>query len=186
MVAYEKNLGIVSRRRTRVLPRAPIMSKNVVPPKGLPMDFYNLKWYKSLSHYEKRIFPDRKNIAFLPNAGDCMQAQRHPDEKLTDKQFNEKYRGPIEKVFEISDEGEDTDEDEDNDGDNESIDLEATSEGEDNEEEPEFYGPGEYSYEDDDFSPEEGEESEEESEEEGSEGGAVENTQNEGMEGIEI
>ncbi|MBW0537583.1 hypothetical protein O181_077298 [Austropuccinia psidii MF-1] len=107
--------------------------------------------------------------------------QRHPDEKLSDKQFNEKYRGPIKKLFEISDEGESPDEDEDNDGDNDSIDLEATSEGEDNEEEPEFYGPGEYSHEDDDFSPEEGEEIKGVSE-----GGVVEHTQNEGMEGIEI
>ncbi|MBW0461849.1 hypothetical protein O181_001564 [Austropuccinia psidii MF-1] len=122
--------------------------KTVVPPKGLPIDFY------SLSYYEKKTFPDRKNIAFLPKAEDCMQAQRHPDEKLSDKQFNEKYRGPIKIIFVISEEGESTDEDEDNDGNNYSIDLEETSKGEDNEEEPEFYGPGEYSYEDDYFSPE--------------------------------
>ncbi|MBW0460606.1 hypothetical protein O181_000321 [Austropuccinia psidii MF-1] len=169
IAAHESHLGIVSRRRTRVLPRVPIVSKNTIPPKGLPMDFYNLKWYKTLSPIEKRMYIDRTNVAFLPDAAQSLEAKRHPDEKCSDKQFNDKCKEDVLKLYEVS---EDEEDEEGEDG-GESIDLEAESSNEDEE----FYGPGEYEYEDNEFSPFE------ENEEDGEDESVSED--NQGMQGIE-
>ncbi|MBW0556913.1 hypothetical protein O181_096628 [Austropuccinia psidii MF-1] len=144
------------------------------------MDYYSQRWYKKLSPHEKRIYPDRKNVAFLPDAEDSLQPKRHPDEKCTDKQFNEKYREEVAKLFELSDEEESADEEEADAEEGESINLEAPSEGEEDNDEGEFYGPGEYLYDDDDFSPQDYSSSKEEDDE-----GSIENNEGDSMEGVE-
>ncbi|MBW0586342.1 hypothetical protein O181_126057, partial [Austropuccinia psidii MF-1] len=182
MASSEANQGAVSRRRTRVLPRVPIPSKNIAAPKGLPMDFYKLKWYKALNPMEKRTYPDQKNVAFLPNAEELLQAKRHPNKKCSDKQFNELYRDEVLKVFEISDEENFAVEGEEDKENNDSIDLEAPSEGDDDEEEG-FFVPGEYQYEDDEYSS--GEESSKEDNESEADVSSVGNAQSYSMEVVE-
>ncbi|MBW0512447.1 hypothetical protein O181_052162 [Austropuccinia psidii MF-1] len=119
------------------------MSTNVAPPKGLPIDFYNPKWFNNLSTLEKHRISDSDNVAFLPDPQDLLQAKRHPDEKLSDKQFNKKYHELVIGTYDLSETEEDAEEDKDSDNSPDgSIDLEETS---DNEEEEShgLFEPGE-------------------------------------------
>ncbi|MBW0517349.1 hypothetical protein O181_057064, partial [Austropuccinia psidii MF-1] len=175
-----RTLGYCSKKANIffLLPRVPIVSKNTIPPKGLPMDFYNLKWYKTLNPIEKRMYIDCTNVAFLPDAAQSLEGKRHPNENCSDKQFNEKYKEDVLKLYEVSEDEESVDEeDEEGEDGGESIDLEAESPNEDEDGEEEFYGPGEYEYVDNEFSPFE------ENEEDGEDEPVSED--NQGMQGIE-
>ncbi|MBW0522041.1 hypothetical protein O181_061756 [Austropuccinia psidii MF-1] len=90
MAKYKRNMGLSSRMRVRVLPKILIQSENCKPPKGLPADFYSLKWFKGLTNIEKRMIVDIKNVAFLPNPEEELNPKKHPDESLSDKAFNKK------------------------------------------------------------------------------------------------
>ncbi|MBW0510554.1 hypothetical protein O181_050269 [Austropuccinia psidii MF-1] len=145
------------RMRVRVLLKTPIQSENCKPPKGLPADFYSLKWFKGLTNMEKRMTVDINNVAFLPNPEEALNPKKHPDESLSDKAFNKKYRDEVSKSYVIEEESVDK---EVEDGE-ESIDLEGPSPDHSEAEDGWYYEPGEYSYDDD----EEDEEDEEEMEE---------------------
>ncbi|MBW0526523.1 hypothetical protein O181_066238 [Austropuccinia psidii MF-1] len=100
--------------------------------------------------------PDVHSVAFLPNPEESLMPKHHPNEQLSDKKFNKKYQEMVIKAYELApEESSSLEEEEDND-ENESIDLEAPSVCEGNEESEGLYEPGEYAYEDDEFSPEEG------------------------------
>ncbi|MBW0536193.1 hypothetical protein O181_075908 [Austropuccinia psidii MF-1] len=147
---YNKNMKITSHMRTRVHPKITIMSTNVAPPKGLPIDFYNPKWFNKLSMLEKHRIADSDNVAFLPDPQDLLQAKRNPDEKLSDKQFNKKYRELVIGAYDLSETEEDAEEDKDSENSPDgSIDLEEPSENEE-EESDGLFEPGEYNYEDED------------------------------------
>lgn len=83
-----------SRRRVRRLPKTtPVMSSCKIAPKGLPIDFYHPKWFHDLIPAHQHTIPDRKALAFLPDAKKSLlpKAERHPDEKLADSTFTRKY-----------------------------------------------------------------------------------------------
>ncbi|MBW0534012.1 hypothetical protein O181_073727 [Austropuccinia psidii MF-1] len=157
MLQYHKNMGMVSRFRTRVLPKEPVASSFTAPPIQLPIDFYNIKWFKHLSQLEKKKIVNMSSVAFLPDPEDSLKAKRHPDEKCSDRAFNKKYYDEVVGPYELQEDEESVDEEEDrNRSDDGSINLEAPSEGEESEADDGLYAPGEYNYEDDEFS-EEGE-----------------------------
>ncbi|MBW0482245.1 hypothetical protein O181_021960 [Austropuccinia psidii MF-1] len=147
-------MGLSSQMRVCVLPKIPIQSENCKPPKGLPADFYSLKWLKGLTNMEKRMTVDIKNVALLPNPKESLNPKKHPDESLSDKVFNKKYRDKVTKSYFIEEESVN---EEVEDGD-ESIDLEAPSPDQSEAEDGWYYEPGEYSYEDDEEDKEETEE----------------------------
>ncbi|MBW0533614.1 hypothetical protein O181_073329 [Austropuccinia psidii MF-1] len=87
----QKRASLSSRKRLRVLPKVPVVSKNVAPPIGLPIDFYNPQWFKKLTPVEERMTPDVQSVAFLPNPEESLIPKHHPNEQLLDKKFNKKY-----------------------------------------------------------------------------------------------
>ncbi|MBW0512290.1 hypothetical protein O181_052005 [Austropuccinia psidii MF-1] len=173
MDKYQRNMGLSSRMRVPVLPKIPIQSENCKPPKGLPADFYSLKWFKGLTNMEKRMTVDIKNVAFLLNTEESLNPKKHPDESLSDKVFNKKYRDEVTKSYVIEEESVN---EEVEDG-NETIDLEAPSPDQSEAEDGWYYEPGEYSYEDD--------EEDEEETEEVAEAESDESNEKAKMEGIE-
>ncbi|MBW0577116.1 hypothetical protein O181_116831 [Austropuccinia psidii MF-1] len=141
-----------SRKRMRVLPKVPIASKNADPPKGLPIDFYNLKWFKLQNAMHKRTIPDWRSVAFLPNPEESLEVNPHPDQKLSDKLFNKKFHEATVQSYPIPDE-EHSEDNLDGKDEESSINLEAPSANKD--EEDDCYAPGEYAYEDDEATEEE-------------------------------
>ncbi|KAG0139000.1 hypothetical protein CROQUDRAFT_55381, partial [Cronartium quercuum f. sp. fusiforme G11] len=110
--------GKTSRKRIRKLPKTPAVSEFSRAPKNLPIDFYDLNWFKELPPAQKRLMTDTENVAFLPDAAQSLLPTRHPDEKLGDAKFTAKYLDVFLEAYNLSDdEGEDdfagTDEDED-------------------------------------------------------------------------
>ncbi|EFP79891.1 uncharacterized protein PGTG_05116 [Puccinia graminis f. sp. tritici CRL 75-36-700-3] len=67
------------RRRIRKLPKNPEMSTYTAAPTGLPIDFYDPKWYLELTSSQQQKIPDLTNVAFLPDASKSLlpKAQRH-------------------------------------------------------------------------------------------------------------
>ncbi|MBW0501221.1 hypothetical protein O181_040936 [Austropuccinia psidii MF-1] len=138
-----------------VQPRVPINSTNAAPPRGLPIDFYSPTWFKGLRHIEQCSIVDPGSVAFLPNVKDSVQPKPHPDETLSDKQFNKKYHEEVLTEYDIQESEESIS---DRDGNEEhSIDLEEESAGED-EDSDGLLEPGEYNYEDEEFDESEEEE----------------------------
>ncbi|MBW0496427.1 hypothetical protein O181_036142 [Austropuccinia psidii MF-1] len=123
MAKYQSNMGLTSQMRVCVLLKTLIQSENCKPPKGLPADFYSLKWFKGLMNMEKRMKVDIKNVAFLPNPEEALNPKKNPDESLSDKAFNKKYRDEVSKSYVIEEEsvGKEVEDGE------ESIDLEGPS-----------------------------------------------------------
>ncbi|MBW0492139.1 hypothetical protein O181_031854 [Austropuccinia psidii MF-1] len=91
--AYQDPLASKSRHRVRRLPRNPVESEYKVAPRGLPINFYCPKWFKTLSHSQQHTIPNRNKLVFLPNAKDSLlpKGEQHPDEKLADSTFTRKY-----------------------------------------------------------------------------------------------
>ncbi|MBW0522689.1 hypothetical protein O181_062404 [Austropuccinia psidii MF-1] len=138
-----------SHKCVRVLPKVPIASKNVNPPKGLPIDFYSLKWFKLQNTMHKRTIPDWRSVAFLPNPEESLEVKTHPDERLSDKLLNKKFHEAAVQLYPIPDE-EHSEDNLDGKDEESSIDLEAPSTNEDD-----CYALGEYAYEDDEATEEE-------------------------------
>ncbi|MBW0559589.1 hypothetical protein O181_099304 [Austropuccinia psidii MF-1] len=86
-----------------VLPKTPIQSEILKPPKGLPADFYSLKWFKGCTNMEKRMTVDIKNVAFLPNPEEAQNPKKQLDGSISDKAFNKKYRDEVTKSYFIED-----------------------------------------------------------------------------------
>ncbi|MBW0464712.1 hypothetical protein O181_004427 [Austropuccinia psidii MF-1] len=143
MSEYNKNMKITIHMRTCVHPKITIMSTNVAPPKGLPIDFHNYKWFDNLSMLEKHRIADSDNVAFLPDLQDLLQEKRHPKKKLSDKQSNKKYCELVIGTYDLSEAEEDAEEDKDSDKSPDgSIDLEEPSDNEE-EESDGLFEPGE-------------------------------------------
>lgn len=134
MIAAAKNEP-GNRRRIRRLPKNAIMSKFTVAPKGLPLDFYDVAWFKSLGAAQQQMIPDR-TVAFLPDAKQSLLPKdvRNPDESLNDKVFNRKYweilaepYGVLPRDDDSSDSDATTNANDDDDEESEGIDLEGPS-----------------------------------------------------------
>ncbi|MBW0463125.1 hypothetical protein O181_002840 [Austropuccinia psidii MF-1] len=147
MAESERASGTVRRQRERCLPKVPIEYKNTQPPKGLPLDFYSIKWFKLLDQNQRRNIMNIHKVAFLPNPEESLIPKRHDNEKTSDKNFTRKYDDIISDDYNIEKMSESNDEcSEESNG--ESIDLEGTSPDVSEEESNGVYEPGEYDYSD--------------------------------------
>ncbi|MBW0505481.1 hypothetical protein O181_045196 [Austropuccinia psidii MF-1] len=179
MVQAERNEGNITCKQTHFLPKIPIESTIVKPPKGLPVDFYSIKWFKKLEHSQKEAMADCNNVAFLLTPQKFLKPKCHPDEKISDKNVSKKYRDIVVEPYELQEFGSDESAKEESKG--KGIDLEGPSPDCSEEEDDGLYKPGEYSYEDDEFihKGEIGVSDDENS-------GESEREEAEGMEGIEV
>ncbi|MBW0575620.1 hypothetical protein O181_115335 [Austropuccinia psidii MF-1] len=83
--------GKRSKRQNRIEVDSPNVSTNSQPPKGLPIDFYDPTWFNNCPVGKKTILADAFKVAFLPNASQSIRGVQHPDERLSDRNFTEKY-----------------------------------------------------------------------------------------------
>ncbi|EGG03672.1 uncharacterized protein MELLADRAFT_90027 [Melampsora larici-populina 98AG31] len=83
--------GETFHKKPRRLPSKPVPSIFKKAPKNLPIDFYDPKWYHSLHPGQQRLVAKQDQVALLPDAAESLCPQRHPDEKLGDAAFNDKY-----------------------------------------------------------------------------------------------
>ncbi|MBW0523415.1 hypothetical protein O181_063130 [Austropuccinia psidii MF-1] len=85
-----------------------IESKNPNPttfgrvPQGLPIDFFDPEWYNDCPPAQKTLCADIMSIAFLPDAMKSIRGIQHPDEKLGDKRFSEKYWDEATQPYDLS------------------------------------------------------------------------------------
>ncbi|MBW0529363.1 hypothetical protein O181_069078 [Austropuccinia psidii MF-1] len=148
MVEYHENMGTASHMRTRVHPKVPIESKSP-PPKRPPINFYSSKWVKKLSRVKQCAILDASNVAFLPIPEDLLASKPNPDERLSDKAFNNKFLQMVLSEYKIKEDTTVVEEaDSGSESEGNSIDLEAASLGEDDESDG-LFEPGEYHYDDD-------------------------------------
>ncbi|MBW0541941.1 hypothetical protein O181_081656 [Austropuccinia psidii MF-1] len=70
-------------------------------PKGLPIDFYDPDWLNDCIAGQKRN-TDTFKVAFLPDASKSLLGKPHPDERLSDKQFTDKYWAEETQEYDIS------------------------------------------------------------------------------------
>ncbi|MBW0514309.1 hypothetical protein O181_054024 [Austropuccinia psidii MF-1] len=103
---------------------------------------------KAQTEMRRRTIPDWNSVAFLVNPEESLEGQVHPDEKLSDKGFNKKFREAILKAYPIPVQNDHSEEDLEIENEGGSIDLEAPSVNQD-EEDTYFYAPGEYAYDED-------------------------------------
>lgn len=91
MEASELALGKRRRQRLRIRPEQRINSEFLKAPMMLPLDCYDKAWFNSQPAHVRRLTVDHENVMFLPNTQQSLLAKPHPDEKLGDKKFTEKY-----------------------------------------------------------------------------------------------
>ncbi|KNZ48883.1 hypothetical protein VP01_534g8 [Puccinia sorghi] len=86
----------------RVPPTKPRPSIFPRSPKGVPLDFYDSESFNKLQPNIRDVVADINSVAFLPESSDMLQGTRHPNEKLSDKQFTEKYWGELTKKYDLT------------------------------------------------------------------------------------
>ncbi|MBW0558485.1 hypothetical protein O181_098200 [Austropuccinia psidii MF-1] len=79
------------RRVDEIEVNPPKLSTYSQPPKGLPIDFYDPKWFNNFPVGQKTVVADAFKVAFLPDASQSIRGIKHPDERLSDRNFTEKY-----------------------------------------------------------------------------------------------
>ncbi|MBW0480968.1 hypothetical protein O181_020683 [Austropuccinia psidii MF-1] len=104
-------LGRRSYQRIRRRPKKPIISEFAKTPKNIPVDFYRPEWFNERNHSEKMIAADVGDVAFVSVKDIPSGSKEHPDERLSDRAFNNKYWHLTIKDYEIEP---DTPEDSDN------------------------------------------------------------------------
>ncbi|MBW0587812.1 hypothetical protein O181_127527 [Austropuccinia psidii MF-1] len=91
-----------SRGRKRIVVDSPSISIHSHPPKGLPIDFYDPSWFNNCPPGQKTTVADSFNIAFLPDASQSILGIQHPDERLNDQNFTEKYWEKCAEYYDLS------------------------------------------------------------------------------------
>ncbi|MBW0558109.1 hypothetical protein O181_097824 [Austropuccinia psidii MF-1] len=102
MQKVEQMDGKSSQQHQRYIPETPLKSVCTRVPKRLPIDFYNPLWLNDCPAGQKTITCDAFNIAFLPNSSESLCGIQHPDEKLSDRRFTEKYWDQLIVPYDIS------------------------------------------------------------------------------------
>ncbi|MBW0588768.1 hypothetical protein O181_128483, partial [Austropuccinia psidii MF-1] len=102
IIKSEQDSGKTSSRRERIIPHEPLKSVGTRVPKGLPIDFYDPSWFNSRSAGQKTITADAFNVAFLPDASQSLRGAQHPDERLGDRKFTDKYWDILIEPYDIS------------------------------------------------------------------------------------
>ncbi|MBW0506906.1 hypothetical protein O181_046621 [Austropuccinia psidii MF-1] len=85
-----------------LIPDEPLKSVCTRVPKGLPINFYDPSWFNSRSAGQKTLISDAFNIAFLPDASQSLRGIQHPNERLGDNKFTDKYWDQVIDGYDIS------------------------------------------------------------------------------------
>ncbi|MBW0484217.1 hypothetical protein O181_023932 [Austropuccinia psidii MF-1] len=80
-----------SKRRNQIKVDSPSTSRYSQPPKGLPIDFYDPAWFNTRPYGKKTVLAHEFNVAFLPDASQCIHGIQHQEERLSNRSFTEKY-----------------------------------------------------------------------------------------------
>ncbi|MBW0517937.1 hypothetical protein O181_057652 [Austropuccinia psidii MF-1] len=118
--------GKRTQRRQRVEPQSPMESLCKRVPKGLPLDFYDPEWFNECPSGERTVTADSHNVAFLQDVSKSIRGRQHPDEKLNDRNFTDKYWDEMTEPYDLSHEI--AAEEEDDSDESDSTDLDGTSE----------------------------------------------------------
>ncbi|MBW0560693.1 hypothetical protein O181_100408 [Austropuccinia psidii MF-1] len=85
----ENDEGKRSQGRYRIHVKNPPQTMFPTAPKGLPLDFYDIKWYNSKLPAQRQNIADWKRVAFLQNPK-CLLEFTSPDKTIVDQSFNDK------------------------------------------------------------------------------------------------
>ncbi|MBW0561483.1 hypothetical protein O181_101198 [Austropuccinia psidii MF-1] len=66
------------------------------------MDFYDPDWFNYWKAGQKSQFAYVHQFAFFPDASKCLLGKQHPDERLSNKKFSQKYWDQIIEPYNIS------------------------------------------------------------------------------------
>ncbi|MBW0592535.1 hypothetical protein O181_132250 [Austropuccinia psidii MF-1] len=91
-----------SRGRNQIVVDSPSISIHSHPPKGLPIHFYDPSWFNNCPPGQKTTIADSFNVAFLPDASQSIRGIQHPDERLNDQSFTEKYWEECAESYDLS------------------------------------------------------------------------------------
>ncbi|MBW0568483.1 hypothetical protein O181_108198 [Austropuccinia psidii MF-1] len=151
MQAVDNALKNSLKARIRKLPKVPQETNFPKAPIGLPLDFYNKKWLRSLPVSQQRIVVDKNSVAFLPDPSKSLLPPQNKDhdcwEKWSDRRFSKEFAEKTLKSYgldeeEVDSEGDDVDEQDEEDVEGGVIDLEAPIDGD---KDSEYVKDGEWS-----------------------------------------
>ncbi|MBW0508253.1 hypothetical protein O181_047968 [Austropuccinia psidii MF-1] len=98
----EEGNGNSSHQRIQEVPPIQFDSIYTCVPKPLPINFYDPEWYNSCTAGKKTISANTFNVDFLPDASISSKGNQHPDDKLDDRCFREKYWDQLIEPYNIS------------------------------------------------------------------------------------
>ncbi|KAG0149622.1 hypothetical protein CROQUDRAFT_104968 [Cronartium quercuum f. sp. fusiforme G11] len=130
-------------KQTRRLPTIPVPSEFTRAPTGLPIDFYDPKWFKTLGPGQQHLVADAQKVCFLLDASQSLSPTRHPDELISDDRFTGKYLDSKLTAYDLPDEEKENVQDENDDDDDEDEEIESEEEKEEDDDDG-FYKEGEY------------------------------------------
>ncbi|MBW0587854.1 hypothetical protein O181_127569 [Austropuccinia psidii MF-1] len=96
----ETDEGKRSQGRYLIHVKNPPQTMFTTAPKGLPLDFYDFKWYNSKLPAQRQNIADWKKVAFLQNPK-CLLEFTLPDKKIGDQSFNDKNLEVLEKDYNL-------------------------------------------------------------------------------------
>ncbi|MBW0468226.1 hypothetical protein O181_007941 [Austropuccinia psidii MF-1] len=88
--AYQCNEKRIQRRQG-YLPAEDMGSISSFAPEGLPIGFYSSYWFNNCTAGQKRVLSDSPSIAFFPDSSKSLLGKQHPNERLCDQKFTQKY-----------------------------------------------------------------------------------------------
>ncbi|MBW0462098.1 hypothetical protein O181_001813 [Austropuccinia psidii MF-1] len=97
----DRMMGRRSYQRIRRRPKKPILSKFEKTPKNIPIDFYRPEWFNEKNHSQKIMVADLGEVAFVPTKNLPPGSKEHPDERLGDLTFSNKYWDSVSKDYQI-------------------------------------------------------------------------------------
>ncbi|MBW0555743.1 hypothetical protein O181_095458 [Austropuccinia psidii MF-1] len=105
-------------------------------PKNLPINVFDPKWFNKLPDSQKFSVADSQKVAFFPAEQNKESKAIHPNERLSNRAFNDQYLESLTSVYELSHElSQSSDDDETEESDDEqSLDIKSSS-GEEEEDE---------------------------------------------------
>ncbi|MBW0489558.1 hypothetical protein O181_029273 [Austropuccinia psidii MF-1] len=87
----ERIQGKGSRRQIRIEADLPEVSSCSQPPKCLPIDVHDSKWFNNCPIGEKVVLADSFKVSFLPNASQSICGIQNSDKRLSDHQITKNY-----------------------------------------------------------------------------------------------
>ncbi|MBW0500594.1 hypothetical protein O181_040309 [Austropuccinia psidii MF-1] len=133
---HDKMTQKESQKGRRCQPKVPMITKLEETPKNPPIDFFDLKWFNKLPDSQKVSVADSQKVAFVPAEQNKESKAIHPNERLSDRAFNDKYWESLTSVYDLSHElSQSSDDDETEESDDEqSLEIKSSS-GEEEEDE---------------------------------------------------